>query len=129
MEAKSTIGFAKTERICLKKEIDRLFEVGTTLKEYPLRVIYLPEKPQSGATVAVLISVPKKRFKRAVKRNRIKRLIRETYRLHKHSLIDALSSRDSGMLLAFLYMSDRICSFAEMKIAMQNLLNKLANQL
>ena len=117
--------FKKAERISYQKEIERLFKEGNSFISYPLRVIYLEQKPFSGATVSVLISVPKKKFKRAVKRNRMKRLIREAYRLNKIALIQHLQEKESGLLIALLFIGNELCPLKEIETAMQKALNTL----
>jgi ribonuclease P protein component len=107
----------KEERISAQREIDSLFEKGTSFISYPLRVIYLREKPFSGADASVLISVPKKKFKRAVQRNRIKRLIRESYRLNKMQLLHHLQEKENGLLIAFLFVGKELSEFKEIETA------------
>ncbi|MDR2843208.1 MAG: ribonuclease P protein component, partial [Candidatus Symbiothrix sp.] len=117
--------FSKAERISIQREIDRLFNEGSAFTVYPLRVLYLETKPLSGVSASILISVPKKRFKRAVQRNRIKRLVRETYRKNKHSLLASLQTQDTGLLLAFVYVSNHLCSYSEMETAIKKSLQIL----
>ena len=117
--------FTKAERISSQKEIDRLFSEGSTFVAYPLRVVYVEKKPFSGVQAAILVSVPKKRFKRAVKRNRVKRLIRETYRLHKNALLEFLAASDKGLLIAFVYLTNELCDFATIDAAMRKAMKKL----
>ncbi|GHT76767.1 ribonuclease P protein component [Bacteroidia bacterium] len=107
--------FKKLERISAQREIDLLFNEGSSFIAYPLRVIYLQKQPFSGARSAILISVPKKRLKRAVHRNRIKRLVRESYRLNKHDFIDSISTE--GILMAFIYVGNGIASYTEIEAA------------
>jgi ribonuclease P protein component, eubacterial len=78
--------FRKEERISSKREIGFLFENGTSFVSYPLRILFCKREIQGDARFSVLISVSKRKFKRAVDRNRIKRLIREAYRLNKSIL-------------------------------------------
>ena len=111
--------FKKAERISSQREIDCLFKQGNYFISNPLRVIYLKQNPFSGAPVSVLISVPKKRFKRAVERNRMKRLIREAYRLNKKSLIEHCQEKSAGLLIAFLFVENELCQWKEMEAAMQ----------
>ena len=117
--------FSKTERISFQREIDRLFKQGETFISYPLRIVYLEENPFSGATVSVLISVSKRKFKRAVKRNRIKRLVREAYRLNKTPLIQHLQEKESGLLIAFIFIGNTLCEWREIEAAVQKALNTL----
>ena len=81
---------SKEERLSWKRYIDLLFEKGQSFVAFPLRVVYLPLEEEMSAPVSILISVPKKKFKRAVKRNLIKRQVREAYRVRKYDLIACL---------------------------------------
>ena len=117
--------FRKIERISYKREIDGLFKNGETFTSYPLRIVYLEQKPFSGAKVSVLISVPKKKIKSAVKRNRIKRLIREAYRLNKSSLIKHFEEKESGLLIAFIFTGNEMCNWKDVETAMKKALNIL----
>jgi len=114
--------FKKPERISFQREIDCLFKQGNAFISYPLRVVYLKQKPLSGATVSVLIGVPKKKIKHAVKRNRMKRLIREAYRTNKAALIQYLMEKESGLLIAFLFIGNELSRQKEMETAMQKAL-------
>lgn len=91
----------KEERICSDKTIDSLFSDGDSCFKYPLRVVFKPRVEDSVSTSRMLISVPKKRFKHAVDRNRIKRQVREAFRLNK----SILSSIRQGTDIAFVYAS------------------------
>ena len=91
-------------------------------------MIYLPvEEDALSARASVLISVPKKKFKRAVKRNLIKRRMREAYRIHKQELFDALANNRQRMLVAFLYLDKEILPFSDIEKAMQKALDVLRN--
>jgi ribonuclease P protein component len=74
--------FHKTERLHSKKLIRLLFEKGIRQNLYPILFIYLPNP--EGDTHQVLFTVPKRNFKKAVDRNRIRRQMREAYRINKH---------------------------------------------
>ena len=117
--------FKKSERISRKSEIDILFDRGNAFISYPLRVVYVEQKPLSGAAIAVLVSVPKKKIKHAVQRNRIKRLIREAYRLNKAALIQHCTEKECGLLIAFLYTGNESCRWTEIDATMQKALNSL----
>ena len=106
MDGKHT--FQKSERIFIQKEMDSLFEQGSSFMAYPLRVVYVEKQPVSGVEAAILISVSKKKFKRAVKRNRVKRLIREAYRLNKGALLERLREKGTGLLIGFLFVGNEL---------------------
>ena len=79
---------SKEERLSWKRYIDLLFAKGQSFVAFPLRVVYLAVEEETLAPVSILVSVPKKKFRRAVKRNLIKRQVREAYRVRKYDLID-----------------------------------------
>ncbi|KAA3440791.1 ribonuclease P protein component [Rufibacter hautae] len=81
--------FPKEERLRSKKLIEQLFREGSSFNSYPLRFVALQVPGSAELPVQVLVSVSKRSFKKAVDRNRIKRQMREAYRLHKHTLSKA----------------------------------------
>ena len=88
--AQRRYAFPKAEHLCRKKLIEQLFsKQNSSLGAYPLRLIWLPVSVRGSTPPQVLISVSKRTFKRAVDRNRLKRLIREAYRLNKYRLLEA----------------------------------------
>ena len=96
----------KVERLDKKKIIEKMFAGGSrSFSVFPLRVVYLPVE-ELEADASILISVSKRRFKRAVKRNRVKRQIREAYRVNKHELLNILVERKCRLAIAFIYLSD-----------------------
>ncbi|MGI4835912.1 MAG: ribonuclease P protein component [Janthinobacterium lividum] len=91
--------FPKKEHLCSKKLIEQLFsKYSSSFGVYPLRLTWLPALGRSSAPPQVLISVSKRTFKRAVDRNRLKRLIREAYRLNKHRLLEAAGGHPVAVL-------------------------------
>ena len=125
-------GFSKSEHLCGDTRISRLFTQGESFIVYPLRVVYIVTTNEEKEVVSVLISVPKKRFKRAVKRNKLKRLIREAYRHNKHQLIDTMIANGKKLHLAFNYVSDDEMDLdaisKKMKIALEKLSAKINSQ-
>lgn len=121
--------FSKPEHLCGEKRITRLFTQGKAFIAYPLRVVYIIAPREDNATASVMVSVPKKRFKRAVKRNRLKRLIREAYRLNKHELTEKLDEKGLQIHVAFNYVSDEVLDFEmiekKLKVALQKLIEKI----
>lgn len=98
--------FKKTERLHHRNDIQELFEKGSSFYLYPFKVIYIAEpldskiKPQQ-----LLISVPKRKFKKAPDRNFIKRQVREAYRHNKY-LIDP-EKLSKSLRIAYIYTSDK----------------------
>ena len=118
----------KAERLNSKILIEKMFAGGSkSFSIFPLRVVYMPVENQD-AQASVLLSVSKKRFKRAVKRNRVKRQLREAYRLHKHLLLQTLTDKQQ-QLAAFIYLSDELTSSAEIEEKMKTLLARISERL
>jgi ribonuclease P protein component len=121
--------FPKSEHLCGDKRIGQLFTQGDAFIAYPLRVVYLIAPKKDVEFASVMVSVPKKRFKRAVKRNRLKRLMREAYRLNKQPLVALLKENDLQLHVAFNYVSDDELDFVavekKMKVALQRLMDKI----
>lgn len=120
----------KAERLSSKILIGKMFEGGVSksFSIFPIRVVYmLVEKGEAPA--AVMISVSKRRFKRAVKRNRVKRQIREAYRKNKQLLLDELQSREMRLAIAFIYLSDELVTTAELEEKMKTALSRLVEKL
>ena len=99
--------FPKAEHLCLRNDIEQLFASGSkSAAAYPLRLVYRIVDHQAGPQVKVLLSVPKRKLRHAVDRNRAKRQLREAYRKHKHSLLAALP-HGVGLHIGFLWLSDK----------------------
>ena len=122
--------FSKKERIVSNKLMETLFEKGDsqTVTAFPLKAVYLPiDRPENGAPAQVLISVPKKRFKHAVDRNRVKRQVREAFRHHKEIIYERIAT-DKQLLVAFIWLSDRHYVSSEVEQRIVRLLKKIAQQ-
>lgn len=91
--------FKKEERLCSRKHLDLLFKNGSSFLLYPFRVSYLFVEESTEVIAQVVINVPKKRYKRAVDRNLLKRRIREAYRLNKEENFYTQLPPDKGLLL------------------------------
>ena len=119
--------FRKEERIVSNLLIETLFEKGNShsLTAYPLRAVYLKTEYREGcAPVQILISVPKKKFKHAVDRNRVKRQIREAYRKNK-SLLEGKVEEGKMLLIAIIWLSDRHFATTEVEKRTISLLKQM----
>jgi len=121
--------FSKDEHLCGEKRITRLYTQGDAFIAFPMRVVFLIEPKSEKEPSNVLVSVPKKRFKRAVKRNILKRLMREAYRLNKQPFIEKLEEKQLQIHIAFNYISDDVLDFPtiekKMIFSLQKLMDKI----
>jgi ribonuclease P protein component len=116
---------SKTERLSSKRIIETLFAgEAKSFSIFPLRIVYIPSD-NLASPAAILISVSKKRFKRAVKRNRVKRQIREAYRKNKHDLLYMLEEKELKLAIAFIYLDDQLMPSVEIDQRMKLLLTRL----
>lgn len=100
--------FRKEDRLTKQKTIQQLFQEGTQFNFYPFRIYILRTEKSLTERVQVLISVPKRQFKKAAYRNLIKRRMREAYRLNKNILADAELNREIQIAIAFVYIANEI---------------------
>ncbi|WP_427875650.1 ribonuclease P protein component [Flavobacterium sp. MMS24-S5] len=118
--------YPKNERLKSKTTIGLLFSNGKSVSKYPLRLVYRQAEENSEEQTKIGVSVSKKYFKKAVDRNYFKRVLRETYRLNKHLLLDNLDQPYSIML--FYQTKDRL-SYEEINTKMIQLFEKFAAQI
>ena len=108
-------GFPKYERLCKENDIQSLFDQGAGFSCYPYRVVYrfrpVGDKP---VTCRLLLSVSKKRFHHAIKRNRVKRLIRESWRKNKAPLYEICQKHTISLDIALVYQATVIHPYEEM---------------
>jgi len=124
--------FGKEERICGRSLQEKLFSgSGKSMAAFPVRAVcYMEETCALVPPVRVMMSVPKKCFKRAVKRNRVKRQLREAYRLNKHHLSEVVASRSGrSLLVAFIWLDTNLWSSADVERKMKNLLSRIAEKI
>ncbi len=95
--------FNKGERLCGKTQIDRLFSEGKSVSCFPLRAVYRLCPSEEEPDIVVLFSVPKKRLKKAVCRNRVRRQLRDMYRHSRKSLRMSLPGSGVELHLAFVF--------------------------
>lgn len=115
--------FTKTERLCSKKAIDDLFANGKSKNQFPFKLIYKKAEFESSFPVRAMFVVPKKKHKRANKRNDIKRRMREVYRLNKHTLYEALKTQKLDIM--FICLSNEELEYATIEKSMLQLMETL----
>ena len=117
--------FRKAEKICNQNQIDKLFHDGKSFTSGLFKLIFVEAEKQVPPFVQVLIAVPKRNLRHAVDRNRMKRLIREAYRLNKHRALDEYTKAGKHLDIAFLFLGKQPVSQAETIAAINTLLNRL----
>lgn len=115
----------KQEKICSKKILDELFIKGQSFIIYPFRVSYLKYDLNTIYPAQVLFIVSKKRFKKAHDRNRIKRLMREAYRIQKYMLYNILEKNNIKLVISINYVGRELTNFQEISNQMKLILSKL----
>lgn len=123
-------GLSKLERLCSRKALDELFTSSTSIFHYPIRFVYqFVEKPENGAPAVVLFSVPRKKFKLAVRRNLIRRRMKEAFRLNKGIVLNSLESKPIQLRMAFLYIATDTCDFFKIQDAIVHALKDMAKRI
>ena len=122
--------FKKEERLCNKKLIEQLFHNGSSFLCYPYKASWLYIEGPMKFPAQILFSVSKKRYKRAVDRNLIKRRMREAYRLHKQQyLYDILNSTNKNIVLSLGYIGKEIADYDLAEKKLLKLLTQLCAEL
>ena len=118
--------FKKTERLKSRKIIERIFNrEGHSLVTFPILTIWLETPLNSDSPAQATFSVSKKKFKKAVQRNRIKRLMREAYRLNKPKFYESLSAKEKQIAVMFVYIAKEEMTFEEIESKMKQCLKRL----
>lgn len=119
--------FRREERLKSWTAIGRMFKEGQSFGQYPLRFVWLPmEATENDFPVQFTVSVPKKKFKKAIDRNRLRRQIRETYRLHKHLLYRQLENTHKIYALMVIYVAKDAVEYGEIENNMNRGVRRLA---
>jgi ribonuclease P protein component, eubacterial len=123
--ANHPFSFTKEERLCSEIQIAELFQNGDSFMSYPMRIVWQAYKPVDNPTVQVVMSVPKKKLKHAVDRNRVKRLLREAYRLNKQTLVQEALNQGVSVRMAFIWIPSEVLGFAKVEKKMREAIVKM----
>lgn len=123
---KPDFSFHKNERLCSKKVIDKLFAEGKSVFVYPVKIVYLETTLPVKNHVQAGFTVGKRNFKRAVKRNLIKRLMREAYRLNKQKFYDQIGEKQIAVF--FIFTGKEISDYKQIETAIKKGIKKLASE-
>jgi ribonuclease P protein component len=117
--------FNNKEKLKSQKLIESLFAEGQSVMAYPLRLVYKTTTVNGDVLIKTGVSVSKRQFKKAVDRNRIKRLLREAYRLNKHQYFNNITTPYAFMIL---YIGKEKPTFLEVETKMNQLFEKFRSK-
>lgn len=123
--------FRKEERLCKRQLIDSLFSGEGVKKnsEFPLLLLYKEVSSEvSQVPVQIMFSVSKRKIKLAVKRNLLKRRLKESYRKHKHELSAAINNKNKNILVSVIYLEKKSLPYNIIEKKIIVLLNRLKNE-
>ena len=116
----------KDEKLCSRTAVNRLFDEGKSLMAFPLRAAYRL-RPRGDNPTQFLISIPKKRIRKAVERVTLRRRTREAYRLNRRELLEPiLEQQGCGVDIAFVYLDNTPAPYSVINEKMINLLTRIA---
>lgn len=128
MSAAERFTLSKEERICSKKLINELFTGnGRSMTAFPLRVVFMKRTiVNDQPRAAMLVSVPKRYFKHAVDRNRVKRQVREAFRRNKSIITQNLTDDHDAVAMAFVWLTNEKFPSSEVENRMVRLLTRIS---
>ncbi len=128
MKASSTNKLGKNRRIKSRKLTEQLFSQGQRFAQFPIRVLYLLQKPEKPGTLNLQagVAVSSRQFKKAVDRNRIKRLLREAYRIQKQDLETLLQQNQQQLFVFFVFTGKELPEYLLLKEKLGVILQKLS---
>ena len=122
--------FQKGERLKSRKTIGKLFTEGKSFISYPIRFVWVKmESPLSEFPLQMALTVPKRSFPKAVDRNRLRRRVREAYRLNKHSIYQKLDSPQDQYGIMLIYVARETLDFHKIEEGVKKGLRKLPHRL
>ncbi len=122
--------FGKEERLKSSLQIQELLKDGQSISAFPFKIFWgESEDPHQKFPSRTAILVPKRKFKRAVDRNYMKRRIREAFRQNKNLIYQPLQERDLNIKIVILLLADEFISFDRLDTGIRELLGKLADKI
>ena len=119
----------KEERLCSQKIIGELFASGESFLAYPLKVVFLKTDSSQAYPVQAAFTVSKRNFKQAVKRNLLKRRMREAYRLNKPAFQDELALKNINLAMMFVYVGKDITEYPSIEKGMISAFKKVLGKI
>jgi ribonuclease P protein component len=119
--------FCKEERLCNRNHIFSLQKEGQAFFNYPITVKWMEVSDLKQISVQFLPVVSKRNFKKAVQRNKIKRLLREALRLNKIKITDIAQKKSKRIVIMLLYSGKKIVTFKELETKIVVILQQIAN--
>lgn len=120
---------SKANKLCSPKLIDEIFENGAHLKSYPFVVKFKETNLPNDVSFQIVFSAPKRTFRKAVQRNRIKRLCKEAFRFKKNALDTYLKSQNKQIALFLVYTPKEELSLKLLEGRTEKLIHKIISQL
>lgn len=118
----------KYEKLCSRTAINKIFQGGKSAICYPLRAAFCIVEQETTPS-QFLVTIPKKKIRKAVNRVLLRRRVREAYRLNRNMLIPYLQEKGISIKIAFIYLSDEISDYALIEDKMKTLLTKTINNI
>ena len=125
--------YQKKDKLKSRKQMQFLFSKGTAIAMHPIRLLYTIEKEEAGifsnGLLQAGVGAPSRQFRKAVQRNKVKRLLREGYRLEKPNFTNSINLTNTRLNLFFLYVDANVQTQQEIQATIKLLLQKLADKL
>ncbi|MGE0089846.1 MAG: ribonuclease P protein component [Bacteroidales bacterium] len=123
--------FLKSDRLKSNKSIELLIRKGKSQRYFPLKIYYIItelSEPKLKASIRVAFIVPKRLFKRAIDRNRLKRLMKEAFRKNKASISEYIAISNKTIDIAFFFIGDQLCDYIVVEQQIIKIFEELINK-